>query len=459
MSPADYLPVLLEDAQDTLRTLRELLRGLAQDSEALSRAVDLAHALRGMAGALKSPRFSEKAHALDSWLVSLYHQQEPLTPKVTSALLELAAGLELELLGDASANADLELQIALVSHCRLKGLRARQILDVLAGFGSLLEIRPDAASLEAERFGKDFTVRLRTAASLVEIRRRLLGIGDVASIEPYSEGSAKPAVVNSSSRVPFEQALQDLAASQGKTIAFSLKHLQLLPEILVPLVKILAKEAVSAIDTPQNRIRQGCPPQASFSLEVFQEACKLRIELAFSASLVPSEGRERKSGALGQLFAALEPHGGTSKTRTSGGMTYISIRWPHLPQSLAAMLFELNGMPFAFPLQWVEEVIDLAEHPVCQGKLFLRGEAFPVLRLQDRFDFPASQQPTVAFTVRVQGKRLGLLAERILGQKSLVPKPISRLLGPLPFLEAASILEDGRVAYWLDLPALGEVAS
>lgn len=461
MSPADYLPVFLEEAQDTLRSLQETLRGLEQRPDALYRAVELSQAFRRLAGSLKSPRILEKSLSLDSWLLSLYHQQEPLTPHTATHLMAIAEDIERELLGKTPVSSDHELQVSLVSHCRLKGLRARQILDVLAEFGTVVDTRPDAASLEGERFGKDFTVCLRSAASLFEIRRRLLSIGDVASLEPVSTGRTPRLPVSKPHPiVPLEQGLRDLAALQGKEIDFSIKQLQLLPTILVPLVKLISKEAVSAIDTPPNRIRQGCSPRGAFSLEVFQEGCKLRIELVFTGRILPTEERQnsQKSATLAQLFSALEPHGGTSKIRTSGGKTYISLRWPNMPSSLDAVLFELNGIPFAFPLQWVDEVIDLSEHPIYQGKLFLRGEEFPVVGLQTLFELPVSQPASVGFTVRIQGKRLGLIAERMLGQKSLVPKPISRLLGSPSFLEAASILEDGRIAFWLDLLTLGEVA-
>jgi two-component system chemotaxis sensor kinase CheA len=50
--------------------------------------------------------------------------------------------------------------------------------------------------------------------------------------------------------------------------------------------------------------------------------------------------------------------------------------------------------------------------------------------------------------------RIGLVADRIIGQQEIVVKSLSPLIGPTPGLSGATILGDGRIALIVDVPGL-----
>lgn len=91
----------------------------------------------------------------------------------------------------------------------------------------------------------------------------------------------------------------------------------------------------------------------------------------------------------------------------------------------------------------------------------VRGEIFPLQRLERLFEVPrGKQQLEQARIVVVEGgggRKIGLLVDDVLTQQQVVIKPLSSGIGNAELLSGAAILSDGRVGLILNIDRLSEL--
>jgi two-component system chemotaxis sensor kinase CheA len=82
----------------------------------------------------------------------------------------------------------------------------------------------------------------------------------------------------------------------------------------------------------------------------------------------------------------------------------------------------------------------------------LRGELVPYLRLRELFRI-ANEDPELekVVIVNVQGQRVGLVVDRVIGSHQTVIQPLGQLYRGVDLFSGTTIMGDGRVAMILDL--------
>ena len=141
-----------------------------------------------------------------------------------------------------------------------------------------------------------------------------------------------------------------------------------------------------------------------------------------------------------------------------GKGTRFLIRLPLTLAILRAVLVEVAGKAFAIPLTGVLEIVrlprDRATSILGHGVLHWRDQVVPLISLREALGFSAETEPSTPPTARGRDfvllvgeaeRRIGLLAEGLLGEQELVVKPIEDPLARSPGVAGASILGDGRV--------------
>ena len=110
---------------------------------------------------------------------------------------------------------------------------------------------------------------------------------------------------------------------------------------------------------------------------------------------------------------------------------------------------------FIIPLELVIECLELPPDVGCGEYFEQRGEPLPFIRLREVFQEagPAHPRPRI-IVVRVGGRRVGLVVDRIHGKCQAVIKPLGPLFAEVPAVSGSTIIGHGEVAMILDVPAL-----
>jgi two-component system chemotaxis sensor kinase CheA len=135
-----------------------------------------------------------------------------------------------------------------------------------------------------------------------------------------------------------------------------------------------------------------------------------------------------------------------------GKGTRFLIRLPLTLAILRAVLVEVAGKAFAVPLTGVLEIVRMPREETTsilgQRVLHWRDQVVPLVSLREGLGFGASASSAGRDFVLLVGeaeRRVGLVAEGLLGEQELVVKPIEDPLARSPGVAGASILGDGRV--------------
>ncbi|HVZ87467.1 MAG TPA: chemotaxis protein CheA [Polyangia bacterium] len=176
--------------------------------------------------------------------------------------------------------------------------------------------------------------------------------------------------------------------------------------------------------------------------------------------------------------AVEELRGELSMTTAPGQGTTFTLRIPLSITIVDAFSFACGGETFVVPVSTVEEIrdIDLTKTvrgpdrrqtprrqpdrrrvPRASDMIERRGEAVPVLRLDDLLGLPtATADHRKAIVVRRNGEPFAFVVDRMIGQQEIVVRPIED-----PFVRVAGVagttdLGDGRPTLVLDLASLGD---
>jgi len=170
-------------------------------------------------------------------------------------------------------------------------------------------------------------------------------------------------------------------------------------------------------------------------------------------------------------------HGELSLATTPGQGTTFVLRIPLSITIVDAFSFVCGGETFVVPVSTVEEIQEVDLTHVVRGPdrrrtprgepdrrqarraaemMERRGEAVPVLRLDELFGLPtASDGRRKAIIVRRNGEPFAFAVDRMLGQQEIVVRPIEDALARVHGVAGTTDLGDGRPTLVLDLPALG----
>jgi two-component system chemotaxis sensor kinase CheA len=299
----------------------------------------------------------------------------------------------------------------------------------------------------------------------------------------------------------FPRVVRDLAHSRGKLVELDVQGgLTELDKSIVdalgePLLHLVRNAIDHGLESPRERELMGKPPAGRLKLAAFYEGNHAHVvveddgrgidlrrvgERAVEAGLVDPSAldsmgasdilniiyqpgfstRETVSDVSGRgigmdvVRESIENLKGVIELTTAAGKgTRFLIRLPLTLAILRAVLVEVAGKAFAVPLTGVLEIVRVAREAgasvLGQGVLHWRDQVVPLIPLREALGLPCETGERAGrdfvLLVGEAERRVGLVAERILGEQELVVKPIEDALARSPGIAGASILGDGRV--------------
>ncbi len=327
----------------------------------------------------------------------------------------------------------------------------------------------------------------------------------------------------------FKRVVRDLMRANGKQIRLVILgektelDKRMIDELADPLIHLVRNAADHGIESPEERIRLGKPPEGMLVLEACHkgnaivirvsddgrglDAEKIRRKAVEKGFLLPSEAERLTPQELYQLIwrpglstaekvteisgrgmgmdivkAKIEALNGSVELTTEPGRgTTFTIKLPLTLAILPSLLVRVEQNIFALPVDTIVEIVQLRADQIAtiQGvpTAMVRDRVIPVCRLQEIFVWnelgataPSGQTEENSrqdtdqkkITLVLLGDRqreIGLQVDYVVGEEDLVIKSLADNYRSIPGLTGASILGDGTVALILDVAAVIEMAN
>ncbi|NLY30338.1 MAG: chemotaxis protein CheA [Firmicutes bacterium] len=306
----------------------------------------------------------------------------------------------------------------------------------------------------------------------------------------------------------FPRMVRDLAKQAGKEVQLQIigeeteLDRSLTNQIGDPLVHLIRNAVDHGLETKEERIQAGKPPEGLIRLEARHEGSHVVIEVADDGRGIDSEKVKAKAVAMGLITseqaakmtpqeaqglifepgfstneeitdvsgrgvgmdavkAILEAMNGSVEVRSTLGQgTTVSLRLPLTLAIIQALLVRTGSVILAIPIQSVRENLRVVPESVktIHGErvITLRNEVLPILDLTRLLGFGAitHEGGMPVIVVEAGAMKAGLMVDELLGQQEVVIKRLSPILGDVKGLAGATVLGDGTVALILDVAAV-----
>jgi two-component system, chemotaxis family, sensor kinase CheA len=305
----------------------------------------------------------------------------------------------------------------------------------------------------------------------------------------------------------FPRLVRDLSRELGKRIRFDMEGQDIeldrsvLDEIGDPLLHLIRNAADHGIESPEQRVAAGKPPEGRVLLSATRERNSVALRVTddgrgIDRALILAKARregaaadevdvltddllvrvlarpgfstaQTVSGVSGRgvgvdvAMTRVRALGGTLEVRTEvgRGSTFL-IRVPLTLAIVRALLTEAAGERYAVPLAYVAETVEFDRRAVTAVRdreaLVVRDHVIPTVHLSDlvsgKNDARSTRQPTVI--LEIGERRTALVVDALLGQQDIVVEPFDAPRGLPSFVGGATILADGKPALILDAAAL-----
>jgi two-component system chemotaxis sensor kinase CheA len=285
----------------------------------------------------------------------------------------------------------------------------------------------------------------------------------------------------------------------------------ILEAIKDPLTHLVRNAIDHGIEAPETRIAAGKPAEGTLTMRAFHEGGQVNIEISddgagIDPARIATKAIERGLATVEQLRAMppreivnlifvpgfstaakvtnvsgrgvgmdvvrtnVEKIGGTVDISSEPGLgTTLKIKIPLTLAIIPALTVECAGERYAVPQVSLDELLCLEGEQARAGVEYLSGA--PVFRLRgtliplvwldhvlDLTDAPHVDESVYILVLQADGRRFGLVVDRVLNTEEIVVKPLSRQLKGIGTYAGATILGDGRVALILDVRALARRA-
>jgi two-component system chemotaxis sensor kinase CheA len=307
-------------------------------------------------------------------------------------------------------------------------------------------------------------------------------------------------------RLPF--VVRDLAQDTGKRIRLSATGQEteidkyLVERLKDPLLHLVRNSVTHGIETTEERLAAGKPPEATINLRATTVGETVVIEItddgrgvdeervlsrARAAGLVVLEqpdasellglisqpgfstrdAADRGSGrglGMAAVHDAVTDMGGELTMRTERGRgTTFTLRLPLTLAIADALIIAAGGQRFAMPQSVVQEITTASAGTVKSLErneiMPYRDGVLPLIRLSTLFGLTPEERRE--FPVLVLGTGLnavGVVADRVLGQREIVVRGVNDPLLKVPAISGATELGDGRAVLILDTNGLLQTA-
>ena len=306
----------------------------------------------------------------------------------------------------------------------------------------------------------------------------------------------------------FPRMVRDTALTANKEIQFEMfgKETELdrtlIEEITDPIIHLLRNAIDHGIEPAEERIQVGKNIKGSVKLKAFHEENNIVITIEDDGRGIDAEKIKNKSvekGLISQqqademsekdaMYLIFRSGLSTAKSVTDisgrgvgmdivkshieklnglidiqsilGKGTKFTIKLPLTLAIIRSLLVKLGHQTFAIPLANVLEIIRLDKQDIQiikeQEVGLVRGRVLPLIRMRERLGIeapPEEQQKKREFVivVGIADKRIGIIADRTVGNQEIVIKSLGSYIGTPPFITGATIMGDGTVALILDV--------
>lgn len=310
--------------------------------------------------------------------------------------------------------------------------------------------------------------------------------------------------------------VRDLGAACGKQVTLSMVGREteldrsLLESVKDPLTHLVRNAVDHGLETPEDRLANGKPAEGVLTLRAYHEGGQVVVEVCDDGAGIDSDKIAQKAldkglrttAQLAQMAPAdilqliflpgfstaaavtnvsgrgvgmdvvktnIESIGGTIEVESVVGRgTTCRLRIPLTLAIVPALTVECAGDRYAIPQVSLLELVALdadraasAVEDVNGASVYrLRGALLPLVRLTDVLGVESDRSDghVLIAVLQAEGKRFGLVIDRVLSTEEIVVKPLGSRLKSVGTYSGATILGDGRVALILDVQALARRA-
>ena len=310
--------------------------------------------------------------------------------------------------------------------------------------------------------------------------------------------------------------VRDLGATCGKQVSLAMVGREteldrsLLESVKDPLTHLVRNAVDHGLEDPQDRVAAGKPAEGVLTLRAYHEGGQVVVEVCDDGAGIDPERIAAKAIDKGLRTAAqlaqmaptdvlqliflpgfstaaavtnvsgrgvgmdvvktnIESIGGTIEVESVVGRgTTCRLRIPLTLAIVPALTVECAGDRYAIPQVSLLELVALdadraatAVEDVNGASVYrLRGALLPLVRLTDVLGVESDRSDghVLIAVLQAEGKRFGLVIDRVLSTEEIVVKPLGSRLKALGTYSGATILGDGRVALILDVQALARRA-
>lgn len=310
----------------------------------------------------------------------------------------------------------------------------------------------------------------------------------------------------------FPRMVRDTAQKANKEIEFAMVGKEteldrtLIEEISDPIIHLLRNSIDHGVEPVEERLRLGKPPKGKVELKAAHEENHVVISIsddgrginpdkikatAIKNGMITEEeaGELTDKEAMFLIFKSgistaekitdisgrgvgmdivrdhIEKLNGIIDIESRVGIgTTFTIKLPLTLAIIRSLLVKLGQHTFAIPLVNVLEIIRLNNEDIQMVKDkevgVVRGKVLPLIRMKERLGEKDARGPKTGkkrefvIVVGYANKRIGLIADRTIGNQEVVIKSLGPYIGSPPYIAGATIMGDGNVALILDISSI-----
>jgi two-component system sensor histidine kinase and response regulator WspE len=306
----------------------------------------------------------------------------------------------------------------------------------------------------------------------------------------------------------FPRLVRDVARSLGKQVRFEVRGEQtgvdrdILDKLEAPLSHLIRNSLDHGIELPSEREASGKPATGTILLEARHRAGMLQITLtddgrgidvehlrsqAVARGLVARQVADQLSElelleflflpgfstkdqvteisgrgvGLDVVQSMVKSVGGSARVATQPGrQTVFTLQLPITMSVIRALLVEIGGEPYAFPLTRIDQILFCRTGDIrtVEGRQYFDrdgvsiGLVMAAQILETGATVPADPMPVVVISDR--GQQFGMIVDSFLGERDLEVRPLDPRLGKVPDVNSASLLENGDPVLIVDVEDL-----
>ena len=306
----------------------------------------------------------------------------------------------------------------------------------------------------------------------------------------------------------FPRLVRDLARTLGKQVRWEVRGEQtgvdrdILDKLEAPLSHLVRNAVDHGLEAPEERAAAGKPPQGTIRLEARHRAGMLHITLTDDGRGIDVEQLRAKAVGRGLVEQAVADRlselelleflflpgfstkdrvteisgrgvgldvvqsmvkavGGSVRVATQPGrQTVFTLQLPITMSVIRALLVEVGGEPYAFPLTRIDQILFCSHGDIrtVEGRQYFDrdGASIGLVMAAQILDAatgdPGDPMPVVVISDR--GQQFGLIVDAFLGERDLEVRPLDPRLGKVPDINSASLLENGNPVLIVDVEDL-----